>query len=581
MKKIGIGLLMGISLLIYAGAAEGNLQTGVENTAPDAMMSSWAAQAVWEAYQNGWVSPAFDLGGDYTQAITRGQFARLAVDFLAAERGETVEQLIENYGILLVEPPAPQEETIPEEQEGPSTGEDALVEQDGLPDEDGSVAAPTEHEEGVSQNDPLDGGLPYVMGGSFHDTSSVYIELAARMGIVQGAEGQFRPNAQISRAEAASMLRRCLGVLGITEANVQPQLFDDAYKIPRWAVEAVKFVSGRTDAAGKPVMGGANGRFAPDAAYSIEQAILTLGRMHQTLTVDGVYENWREVPDYDRVSLALTFGGDCTFGRGRDFPYRGSFDEMYDKKGKNYFFSGIPAFFDDDLTMVNFEGTLTNAKRYARKKFVFKGRPEYADILTAGSIDVVTVANNHSMDYLQKGFEDTLAHLSSRVAVSGYARMPIIEVKGVRIGFVSNVGWSFDAAQKRFIKNAVASLRKAGADIVIFNYHWGIEGRYKSNATQREIGRYCIDQGADLVIGHHPHVVQEVEVYRGKPIAYSLGNLVFGGNHNPREKSCLIFRQHFTFDLGTRKVVDSSYKALPYRVSSVNYRNDYHPVEKK
>lgn len=565
MKKIGLSLLMSIVLLIYAGADEGNLETGVESTAPDAVMSAWARQGVQEAYQNGWVSPSFDLGGDYTQAITRGQFARLAVDFLAAERGETVEQLIDDYGILLMEPPAPQEETIPKEQDEQPAGEDA----------------PTGQEESVPNGDPLDGGLPYVMGGSFHDTSSVYIELAARMGIVQGADGQFRPDAHISRAEAATMLQRCLGVLGITEANVQPQLFDDAYKIPRWAVEAVKFVSGRTDAAGKPVMSDANGVFTPDAAYSIEQAILTLGRMHQTLTVAGVYENWREIPDYDRVSLALTFGGDCTFGRGRDFPYRGSFDEMYDKKGKNYFFSGIPAFFDDDLTMVDFEGTLTNAKRYAQKKYVFKGRPEYADILTAGSIDVVTVANNHSMDYLQKGFDDTLAHLSSRVAVSGYARMPIIEVKGVRIGFVSNVGWSFDAAQKRFIKNAVASLRKAGADIIIFNYHWGIEGRYKSDATQHAIGRYCIDQGADLVIGHHPHVVQEVEVYRGKPIAYSLGNLVFGGNHNPREKSCLIFRQNFAFDLGTRKVVDSSYEALPYRVSSVNYRNDYHPVEKK
>lgn len=85
--------------------------------------------------------------------------------------------------------------------------------------------------------------------------------------------------------------------------------------------------------------------------------------------------------------------------------------------------------------------------------------------------------------------------------------------------------------------------------------------------------------GANLVIGHHPHVVQEVESYKGKAIAYSLGNLVFGGNRNPQEKNCLIFRQNFTVDLNTKQITASDYQALPYRVSSVNYRNDYHPVK--
>ena len=191
---------------------------------------------------------------------------------------------------------------------------------------------------------------------------------------------------------------------------------------------------------------------------------------------------------------------------------------------------------------------------------------------------MVTVANNHSRDYLQRGFDDTLRNLAPYVAVSGYEHMPIVTVKGVRIGFASNVGWSFDAAQKRFIENAVASLRAAGADLVVFNYHWGIERTYQSNATQQAIGRYCIDQGADLVIGHHPHVVQEVEIYKGKPIAYSLGNLVFGGNRNPGDKNCRIFRYEPVIDLRTRTLASSNQWALPYRVSSVNWRNDYHPV---
>ena len=124
------------------------------------------------------------------------------------------------------------------------------------------------------------------------------------------------------------------------------------------------------------------------------------------------------------------------------------------------------------------------------------------------------------------------------------------------------------------------SLRARGADLVVFNYHWGIERSYHSDPTQQAIGRYCIDQGADLVIGHHPHVVQEIETYKGKQIAYSLGNLVFGGNNNPSDKNCLIYRHNFTLDLDSRQVTVSSYQALPYKVSSVSWRNDYHPVKR-
>ncbi len=300
--------------------------------------------------------------------------------------------------------------------------------------------------------------------------------------------------------------------------------------------------------------------------------------MHDSKLIGNVYPDWRDAPGYDQVQVALTFGGDCTFGRGIDFSYYGSFDEMYNRMGASYFFSGIEEFFNDDLTMVNFEGTLTNATKPAVKTFVFKGLPEYAKILPAGSIDVVSIANNHSMDYLQQGFQDTLQNLSPYVAVSGYNRMPIVTVKGVNVGFASNVGWSFGESQKKFIRDAIANLRAAGADLVVFNYHWGIERTYHSDSTQRAIAHYCIDQGADLVIGHHPHVVQETETYKGKQIAYSLGNLVFGGNHNPADKNCLIFRQTFIFDLDTRAMVSETHAAIPYRVSSVNGRNDYHPV---
>ena len=116
-------------------------------------------------------------------------------------------------------------------------------------------------------------------------------------------------------------------------------------------------------------------------------------------------------------------------------------------------------------------------------------------ILKEGSVDVVTIANNHARDYGTRGLEDTVRALSPHVAVSGYARQPIVTVKGVKIGFASNLGWSFDASQKKFITDAIADLRAQGAQIIVFNYHWGEERQYKSNATQRAIAHYCIDSG--------------------------------------------------------------------------------------
>ena len=576
-------------------------------------MSAWARAGVAAAYESGAVSAAFNLGTDYTKPVTRAQMARLTVDLVLDEREITLAELAGELGITLEMAPvlpaedawqtaqeeeAAQEEPVgeaadsgetptedtgtadgseaPEEDAGTADGSEASAEQTGQEIEETEPPALQE-----PYGDPLDGGLPYVSAGSFADTRSVYIEAAAKLGIVMGSDGLFRPDDLVSRAEAAAMMQRCMGVFGLTEANRQPMQFADNYAIPRWAVESVKYVSGRTDLSGQAIMGGVSGsRFAPQGSYTIEQAILSIGRMQSSLLVSGIAAGWRDAPGYDTVSLALTFGGDCTLGRGHDFAYSGSFDEMYDQKGAAYFFSGIPEFFNDDLTMVNFEGTLTNATAHANKTFVFKGRPEYAKVLEAGSIDVVSVANNHSMDYLQRGFDDTVRYLSPYVAVSGYERMPIVEIKGIRIGFASNVGWSFDSAQRQFIDNAIRTLRARGADLIVFNYHWGVERSYHSDATQQAIGRYCIDQGADLVIGHHPHVVQEVETYKGKQIAYSLGNLVFGGNNNPSDKNCLIYRHNFVVDLDSRQVTASSYQALPYRVSSVSWRNDYHPVKR-
>jgi poly-gamma-glutamate synthesis protein (capsule biosynthesis protein) len=552
LKRAAFGLLCIVCSGLLAVSFSAHAEEEEASGAADRRTSTWARESVMAAYEQGLVAQDFDLGKDYTVPITRLQLARLAVDFVAAKKYLSIPDLLQ--------------ETAPAEEASAQAGQEP-----GEVPEEGETAA--EHIDTQSGAE-----LPEMPESSFSDTKSPYAELALNLGLMKGSVGIFRPDDTVTRTEAAVVLQRCMAALGVTEANEMPMAFKDTYLIPRWGIEAAKFVSGRTGSSGEALMGGAAGLFDPDGSFTIEQAIITLLRMNDSIGIKTVRPDWREAPGYNLVQITMSFGGDCTFGRGKDFAYRNSFDEMYDQKGAGYFFSGIDEFFSDDLTMVNFEGTLTNAASSADKTFVFKGRPEYAQILREGSIDVVSIANNHSMDYLQQGFEETIQNLSPNVAVSGYDMMPVVTVKGVRIGFASNVGWSFDEEQKRFIRDAIRNLREAGADLIVFNYHWGIEQEYRSNATQRAIARYCIDEGADLVIGHHPHVVQETETYKGGQIAYSLGNLVFGGNQNPSDKNCLIFRQAFIFDLDKRQVVSETYETIPYLVSSVAWRNDYHPV---
>ncbi len=538
---------MGLSVIPFSAIATQDVDLNRK------IVSPWARDYVSAAYDAGLVSPSFDLGEDYTAYITRLQLARLMVEFIAAEQNRDVSELADAYGLTL------------------QTGTQSNA-------AGGSILSNSFETRVAALTMPDEQQTPSVASGSFLDTNYLYAELASKMNIMFGYAGFFRPDDNLTRAEAAVVLQRCMEALDVTEASTAPMRFSDSFEIPRWAVQAVKFASGRTDSSGTALMGGDAGRFMPLGHFTIEQAIVTLVRMHDSMRVQDVYPDWRDAPGYDQVQIDLTFGGDCTFGRGKDFSYYRSFDEMYDLMGPAYFFSDIDAFYDDDLTMVNFEGTLTTSTSSLSKTFVFRGRPEYAEILEYGSVDVVTVANNHSMDYLAQGYQDTLDNLSPYVAVSGYDQLPIVTVKGVKIGFASNVGWSFDSAQKTFIDNAVETLKAQGAEFIVFNFHWGIEGTYHSSSTQQAIAHYCIDQGADLVIGHHPHVAQEVETYKGKQIAYSLGNLVFGGNQNPADKNCLIFRQTLIFDLETRTIIEQTHDAMPYRISSVDYRNDYHPI---
>lgn len=278
--------------------------------------------------------------------------------------------------------------------------------------------------------------------------------------------------------------------------------------------------------------------------------------------------------------IVLSAAGDCTIGTDPSFDANTSLPTMVKKKNNDYsyLFKNVqPVFSKDDVTMVNLETTFTNASSRADKTFTFKAPPEFASSLNSGSIEGVNISNNHIRDFLQRGFDDTLSTLKQyKVSYFGEGNKWMTEVKGVKVGFLGYQGWSNDDKTKSAVKKDIEELRKEGCAIVVVNFHWGIERQYYPDTTQKSLGHYAVDSGADIVIGHHPHVIQGIENYKGKIIAYSMGNFCFGGNSNPSDKDSMILQAKFYVD--DNKLTKYDLKVIPCSISTVQNLNDYCPT---
>ena len=279
------------------------------------------------------------------------------------------------------------------------------------------------------------------------------------------------------------------------------------------------------------------------------------------------------------VTITVSSIGDCTLGTDVNFNANTSLNAYYNARGADYFFQNVrPILEKDDLSIVNMEGTLTTEEQRQDKTYAFKGPPEYASILSGSSVEAANLANNHSKDYGEKSYTDTITHLEDAgVATFGYEQVKILEVKGVKVGLTGIYELAEHMEKKQQVKENIAALKEAGAQLIIVNFHWGIEREYTPNDTQKALARLAVDEGADLVIGHHPHVLQGVEKYKDKYIAYSLGNFCFGGNSNPQDKDTMIFQQTFTITKDEVKK-DDAVNMIPCSLSSSSGYNDYCPV---
>ena len=281
------------------------------------------------------------------------------------------------------------------------------------------------------------------------------------------------------------------------------------------------------------------------------------------------------------VSLTLSVVGDCTLGTDETFDYDTSLNAYYENYGADYFLQNVKDIFStDDLTIANFEGTLTDSDEREDKTFAFKASASYASILTGGSVEAVNTANNHSHDYGEQSFDDTLAALDDAGIVHfGYDETAVMDVKGIKVGLVGIYELYDHLEREQQLKDNIAKVKADGAQLIVVIFHWGNETETVPDSNQTTLGRIAIDEGADLVCGHHPHVLQGIETYKGRNIVYSLGNFCFGGNSSPSDMDTMIYQQTFTIDAdGVKK--DNVTNIIPCSISSAAYDgyNNYQPT---
>ena len=284
-------------------------------------------------------------------------------------------------------------------------------------------------------------------------------------------------------------------------------------------------------------------------------------------------------PTQAPVTLTVSVVGDCTLGTDETFDYSTSLNAYYENYGKEYFLQNVKSIFQaDDLTIANMEGTLTESTQRADKTFAFKAPASYAGILSSGSVEAVNTANNHSHDYGEQSFTDTLSALDDAGIVHfGYDETAVMDVKGIKVGLVGIYELNDHLEREQQLKDNIAKVKSEGAQLTIVIFHWGNEKETVPDSNQMTLGRLAIDQGADLVCGHHPHVLQGIETYKGKNIVYSLGNFCFGGNSAPSDMDSMIFQQSFTFSNSALQN-DNVTNIISCSISSAQGYNNYQPT---
>lgn len=285
------------------------------------------------------------------------------------------------------------------------------------------------------------------------------------------------------------------------------------------------------------------------------------------------------LPDGSKI-ITVTAGGDVTIGGDVRKKKKSAFDIELDKQGGDlsFPFRNVKHIFEnDDMTLLNFEGTLTTAAPNRDRKshrFIFSAPPSYVDMLKLSSVEAVALENNHVMDHGKDGYEETMQTLDNAgIVYSNAHKLGVYKAKGVEIAMLSYQ--TFNGMYPYLFEQVPKDVQAAKAKypIVIVSFHWGEEKDYWPNANQQKLGKLTIDSGADLVLGHHSHRSNPIEEYKGKYIVYGLGNCSFAGNNKPSDMSTFLFQ--IRFKVLDNKASTDSFRIIPCRISSRTDYNDF------
>ncbi len=249
--------------------------------------------------------------------------------------------------------------------------------------------------------------------------------------------------------------------------------------------------------------------------------------------------------------------------------------------------------YESDIAFANLESPISKRGKKQNKKYCFKAKPIAAKILKNAGFDVLSLANNHIMDYGDSAMLDTIDLLKKyKICSVGagknlkFAQQPVIlKVKNLKIAFFAyncTYPFSVNAQQNKpganpseieNIKTVINTIRDK-VDIIIVSFHWGIEYNDFPEKWQIKLAHQAIEAGADIILGHHPHILQGVEFYHGKPIFYSLGNFVFDQNLIKTRESIAV---KFIFENKN----DYKIYAFPILIGKYLYYPDYAKGDEK
>ena len=284
------------------------------------------------------------------------------------------------------------------------------------------------------------------------------------------------------------------------------------------------------------------------------------------------------------TKIILTFTGDCTLGSEehlREKPY--SFNSYIAEHGVGYPFDKVlPILQQDDVTVINFEGVLSDSARgRVEKTYNFRGPPHFVDILKAGSIELSYLGNNHIGDYGQQGYDSTIEIFEQAghnwFATTEYgAKTWVFEKNGIKVGF-AGCYISYWVKNPQQVRESFDELKAQNCDFIVGVMHGGAEYSPRHDRSQQRLATFMVDNGAGLVVGHHPHVLHGVEVMGDATVVYSLGNFAFGGNKDLRSTQTMLAQFTLSFDAEGR-YLGQRLNLLPAHPSGTLTHNNYQPM---